>query len=114
MPNNKNHIHINVKNTIKLDTKKSKSKRHKRTKTKAKTKKQLETLARYDNSRYNPNAQIYQTGGSIVLPPTNKPAYDMNPRGIGWSDPNEAKSTELTKKLLLEYDEIILPIKQNF
>jgi hypothetical protein len=62
-------------------------------------------LVRPNNSVYDPNAITYQTGaggGGIILHPTNKGPYDTKPR-IGWQDPNDTNSTNMTQQLLLEH-----------
>jgi hypothetical protein len=62
-------------------------------------------LVRPNNSVYDPNAITYQTGaggGGIILHPINKGPYDTKPR-IGWQDPNDTNSTNMTQQLLLEH-----------
>jgi hypothetical protein len=107
MPN-KNHINVNVKNVIKLDHNNKKTRRRRKNKN---NKNIPIPLARPNNSVYNPNAITYQTGvsgvgstgGSIILPPTNKAGYDTKPR-IGFGiDPNDTNSTNMTQQLLLEH-----------
>ena len=108
MPIKNNHINVNVKNVIKLDHNKKKTRRRRKNKN---NKNIPLPLARPNNSVYNPNGITYQTGvgsshpsvqGGSIQYPINKSAYDTKPR-IGWQDPNDTNSTNMTQQLLLEH-----------